>query len=40
MTYLALNVENHDGILMVKRIAQEIVRVKRGEAPPVNGAHT
>jgi hypothetical protein len=35
MTYLALNVEHHDGLPMVRRIAQEIVRVKHGEASPV-----
>jgi hypothetical protein len=40
MTYLALNVENHDGIPVVKRIAQEIARVKHGEAPLGSGAHT
>jgi len=40
MTYLAMNVENHDGIPMLKRIAQEVARVKRGEAPLIGYAHT
>jgi hypothetical protein len=40
MTYLAMNVENYDGIPMLKRIAQETARVKHGEAPLTRGAHT